>query len=537
MGYLGLFLILLLSISCSDSTLVDKSFKECMLAKVGGNSNSIERIVLNPSSSTYTHALDSLIQNPRWLNSSSKPFLIITPFHESEIQAAIVCSNELGLQIRVRSGGHDYEGLSYLGKSPFIIIDLINIHSIEINLAEETAWVQAGATLGELYYKISKASNVHGFPAGLCPTVGIGGHISGGGFGTMLRKYGIAADNVLDAHLIDVNGKILDRKSMGEDLFWAIRGGSANSFAVIIAWKIRLVKVPSIVTAFTVQRSQEEGATKLIHKWQHIADKLHPDLFIRVVAQNSGANSKSVIAIFNSFFLGGKDRLIPIMNESFPELRLQAKDCIEMSWIQSVLYFGGHNKGDPPEVLLNRATSTSFFKAKSDFVKVPIPENGLEGIWKKLLEEDTLALMIMDPYGGRMNEISESEIPFPHRKGNLYNIQYMVIWDVKGTEASNKHVNWMRMLHKYMTPYVSKSPRAAYLNYRDLDLGTNAHDITSYSKASLWGKKYFKGNFRRLAQIKTKFDPLNFFKNEQSIPLLTVQAQRRNYQGRTLPLS
>jgi len=71
-----------------------------------------------------------------------------------------------------------------------------------------------------------------------------------------------------------------------------------------------------------------------------------------------------------------------------------------------------------------------------------------------------------------------------------------------------------------MTPYVSKSPRAAYYNYRDLDLGSNKHDNTSYSEASVWGIKYFKGNFKRLAQIKTKFDPRNFFRNEQSIPLL-----------------
>ncbi|KAK7259862.1 hypothetical protein RIF29_25477 [Crotalaria pallida] len=522
MGYLRLFLILLLSISYAASTLlVDKSFRECMLTQVGGYSESIKRTVLSTSSSLYPQVLESLQQNPRWLNSSSKPFLIITPSHESEIQAAIICSKKFGVQIRVRSGGHDYEGLSYLCKVPYIMIDFTNIRSIDINLAEETAWVQAGATLGELYYKISKASNVHGFPAGICPSVGMGGHISGGGFGTMLRKYGIAADHVLDARLVDANGKILDRKSMGEDLFWAIRGGSATSFGVILAWKIRLVKVPPIVTGFNILRTLEEGATKLIYKWQYIAHKLHEDLFIRIVAQNNGGNSKTVQASFNSLFLGGIDMLIPIMNQSFPELGLQAKDCIEMSWIQSVLYFAGYNKWDPPELLLNRVTTyKSSFKAKSDFVQVPIPETGLEWVWDMLLKEDTLAMLIMDPYGGRMNEISETKIAFPHRKGNLYNIQYLVKWEVNGIEACNRHVKWIRMLHRYMTQYVSKSPRAAYSNYRDLDLGSNKYDNTSYSEASVWGMKYFKSNFKRLAEIKTKFDPQNVFSNEQSIPPL-----------------
>ena len=80
-----------------------------------------------------------------------------------------------------------------------------------IYIEDETAWIQSGATLGELYYNIAKKSGILGFPAGVCPSVGVGGHFSGGGFGTLLRKYGLAANNVLDAYLIDANGKIMDR--------------------------------------------------------------------------------------------------------------------------------------------------------------------------------------------------------------------------------------------------------------------------------------------------------------------------------------
>jgi len=530
MSYLAVFLILLLPISYATSTLVEKKFKECFISQLDGNSESIDKIIFTTSSSNYTQVLESLEQNPRWLNSSRKPLLILTPFHESEIQAGIRCSKKLGLQLRVRSGGHDYEGLSYLSKAPFVMVDLINLRSIELNLADETAWVQAGASLGELYYKISKASKVHGFPAGTCPSVGIGGQISGGGFGTMLRKHGLASDNVLDAYLIDADGKIHDRKSMGEDVFWAIRGGSATSFGVILAWKIRLVKVPPIVTVFNVERTLEEGANNLIHKWQYTAPELHEDLFIRVVAQNSGDKSKTFKAFFNSLFLGGKDRLITLMNESFPELGLKAKDCIEMNWIQSVMFIAGYNKDDPLELLLDRTTTfKSSFKAKSDFVKEPIPKTGLEGAWKMVAEEDTIAMLIMEPYGGRMNEISESETPFPHRKGNLYIIQYLVKWEENSMEASKRHLHWAKMIYRYMTPYVSKSPRAAYFNYRDLDIGQNLHDNTSYSEGSVWGKKYFKGNFRRLAEIKTKFDPQNFFRNEQSIPLLNCCHSFKGY--------
>lgn len=187
-------------------------------------------------------------------SSIPKPNLIVTPQELSHIQAAITCSVKQGLQVRVRSGGHDYEGLSYISNVPFLIIDLSNFRSISIDIEDESAWVQSGATLGELYYAIANQSNVHAFPAGSCPTVGIGGHFSGGGFGTIFRKHGLAADHVIDAQMVDVNGNILNRILMGEDLFWAIKGGGGSSFGVITAWKVKLVHVPPKVTIFSSQK-------------------------------------------------------------------------------------------------------------------------------------------------------------------------------------------------------------------------------------------------------------------------------------------
>ncbi|GAY33900.1 hypothetical protein CUMW_008650 [Citrus unshiu] len=73
-------------------------------------------------------------------------------------------------------------------------------------------------------------------------------------------------------------------------------------------------------------------------------------------------------------------------------------------------------------------------------------------------------------------------------------------------------------LYSFMTPFVSKSPRSAYLNYRDVDIGINHHGEDSYAEGKVYGEKYFNGNFDRLVKVKTMVDPENFFRNEQSIP-------------------
>ncbi|XP_062162306.1 tetrahydroberberine oxidase-like [Alnus glutinosa] len=513
-------MILLLSPSCSES--FSEKFIQCLYLN-SPPQIPISEIVYTPTNSSYLFILESTIENLRFSTpTTSKPLIIVTPFIHSHAQATVICCKQTGLQVRIRSGGHDYEGLSYSDTAglPFVLLDLQYLRSISVDIEDNSAWVETGATLGEVYYRIAEKSQVHGFPAGLCPLVGVGGHFSGGGFGTMLRKYGLAADNIIDAHVVDVNGRILDRESMGEDLFWAIRGGGAASFGVVVSWKIRLVYVPPTVTVFNVAKTLDKNGTKLVHKWQYIAHKLDENLFIRAIIEPADTNTLQVS--FNSMFLGTADQLLEIMDDSFPELGLNRSDCMEMDWIGSVLYFSKYPEGTTVEALKDRTPQEKIaLKGTTDYVTDPIPEVGLEKLWKWCLEEEN-SMLIMDPYGGRMNEISESEIPFPHRKGNLYNIQYAVTWGDEGIEQSQTHIDWMRSLHHHMTPYVSNSPRAAYVNYRDLDLGRNGYNDTSYAESARWGVKYFKGNFRRLAIVKGEVDPHNFFAFEQSIPPLII---------------
>ncbi|KAK9214276.1 hypothetical protein WN944_006264 [Citrus x changshan-huyou] len=511
--------ILLLSFFGESLAENHENFLKCLSLQ----SDTISKVIYTQNNSSYSSVLESSIQNLVYsAPTKPKPVFITTPFHVSEIQAIVKCSKKYGLQIRVRSGGHDHDALSSVSYVPFIIVDLINFSEVSVDAEEKTAWVQSGATVGQLNYRIAeKSQNLLAFPVGTCPTVGVGGHLSGGGFGPLLRKYGTAADHVVDAHMIDVKGRFLNRESMGEDLFWAIRGGGGASFGIIVSWKINLVAVPSTVTVFAIPRTLEQNATKLLNKWQYIADRVHEDLFISPILFRMNS---TMVSIFTSLFLGGIDRLLSLMQESFPELGLTKQDCKEMSFIESVVYLDGFGISESAnvDVLLSRNFPKKSFKGKADYLTEPIPEEAFQGIYDIFFEEDekTIGLLQFFPYGGKISEISESEIPYPHRAGNIYTLLYFVDWGQDTTnEAFQRHDNMIKKLFNYTTAYVTKNPRSAYINYRDLDIGTNNNEgPISVEEASVWGKKYFKNNFYRLVHVKTMVDPDNFFRNEQSIP-------------------
>lgn len=153
----------------------------------------------------------------------------------------------------------------------------------------------------------------------------------------MMRKYGLSVNNIIDAKIVDANARVLDRSSAGEDLLWALRGGDAASFCVVLAWKIKLVQVPKKVTVFNVETVKNRGGvntTDLVAKWQEIADKIDNDLFIRLTLSS---NNKLVIkASFMGMFLGNSENLLEIMNAKFSELGRNMHRN-EMDRISSVL--------------------------------------------------------------------------------------------------------------------------------------------------------------------------------------------------------
>nr|GLL49184.1 berberine bridge enzyme-like 21 [Ipomoea trifida] len=109
----------------------------------------------------------------------------------------------------------------------------------------------------KLITKIAEKNPVHGFPGGVCPTVGVGGHFSEAGYGNMLRQYGLTVDHVVDERIVDAKGRILDKNAMGEDL----------------------------VTYFRVERLLNQNATDVVLEYQKAMTTMDSNLFIRLLLQ------------------------------------------------------------------------------------------------------------------------------------------------------------------------------------------------------------------------------------------------------------
>ncbi|KAF6159395.1 hypothetical protein GIB67_032166 [Kingdonia uniflora] len=295
----------------------------------------------------------------------------------------------------------------------------MNLNRVLVDVESKTAWVEAGLTLRAIYYEVSRASSHFGFPAGLYPTIGSGGHIGGGGWGLKSRKYGLASDNVVDAILVYSNGRLLDRQMMGEDVFWAIRGGGPRSFGAVYSWKISLVDVPD----------------------KFVAPKLEDEVTLLALIR-SEPDATNMVATFLGLYLGPKHATLASINGALPELSLHGSECNELSWIESMAYF--------------------------------------LGILGMLMKKPRMELAL-SPFGGIMSRIKSDMVPFPHRKGNLYILGYFVYWDEKNEKMSSAYMDSIQNFHEYITLFVSKIPRASYVNEIDLDLGVMDWENVSMS--------------------------------------------------------
>lgn len=111
-----------------------------------------------------------------------------------------------------------------------LVVDMTGLTQFSYDKTSQTAIVGAGFRLGPLKLALWNAGKV-AIPSGTCPSVGVGGHALGGGWGFIARKFGLMTDNIVEAQVVLATGAlVIANANQNSDLYRALKGAGANSF-------------------------------------------------------------------------------------------------------------------------------------------------------------------------------------------------------------------------------------------------------------------------------------------------------------------
>ncbi len=201
---------------------------EAQFVKAAGGKPSTDLLILDPSSPRFTGLTQGF--NRRW--SAPRCNQILLPLTEAGAMEALdrVIDSGRG-KFRIRGGGHCYEDFVFNGEAQ-TLIDVSLLNEIGFDAQNGVYYAQSGASIWDLYRELYWRFGLT-LPAGSCYSVGLGGHICGGGYGTLSRQFGLTVDWLTGVRVatVDHNERPLFNHATKEDspplreLWWSHTGG------------------------------------------------------------------------------------------------------------------------------------------------------------------------------------------------------------------------------------------------------------------------------------------------------------------------
>jgi FAD/FMN-containing dehydrogenase len=405
---------------------------------------------------------------------------------EAAVAAMINWVRDQSLPFAIRCGGHSYEGFS---QSPQVVIDVRLIAGVAVDLAGQTVTVGAGASLGTVYRALQTTKLA--FAAGSCPTVGVAGHVLGGGMGLLGRQYGLTCDNLISVALVDANGAHIDADAQtNPDLFWACRGGGGGSLGVATQFRFRLQPLSQVVTfgiSWTLSKASARGLFDAWQQWAPAAPRAITSI-MRVGGRTDGQVVLRCIGQSTGSEPDLEQELDALLNVEQPDTD---PSIVTRSFFDAVDHFSG-----------GWDYETIYHKGKSDYVVDGLSQDGIDALLTQLVQAaPSRVIVICDAYGGAIADVGAADTAFPYRNPSTYCIQYYSQWGSSSDTADRLQLS--RDVYAAIRPYVSGS---CYVNYCDTDLTD-------------WAAAYWGANLARLKQVKAQYDLANLFRHAQSIPL------------------
>lgn len=511
----------------------------------GGAVASTDYLQVDPQSPSF----QSLIRgfNGRW--SAPNARMVYIPLTEQGVVSAVAAVQAAGLgrNFTVRGGGHCYEDFVF---NPQVqaIIDVSLLKAVGYDNAKGVYYAQAGATNYDLQAGLIRFGKT--LPGGSCWTVGLGGHVVGGGYGLLSRQYGLVVDwltGVSLVHLRDGGPKPINvgRNSSGSeaDLFWAHTGGGGGNFGIITRYEFaQLPNAPAnaeiVNIAWNWSDIKNNGGsdylTRIVHCFESLASSLGNTAFVilklthqdskqlQIVIQDvkvasPGTLAQQVKTQLNTFGVSG---IAPTLS-SIAGHPFQGNPVSEQqyTWWEAVYALSG--SGGPWNG-----------KYKSAYMRSGFTDADIKKIYQHLTLPMAVSmensLVQVDSYGGMINTISRNATAVWQRD-SIFKLQYQTYWPIledqnQLTKYQNANLQWIRDFYADIyassggipdpNPISGPNPQVdgCYINYPDVDL--NQFGL----KKAL--QLYYGGNLPRLMQTKLQWEPQNIFNHAQSIRAL-----------------
>jgi FAD/FMN-containing dehydrogenase len=411
-----------------------------------------------------------------------RPALIARCQGPADVVDAVQLARKQNLEVAVRGGGHNVAGRATIDGG--LMIDLVPMKGIHVDPKARTARAQGGVTWAEF----NRETQLHGLATtgGVVSTTGIAGLTLGGGVGWLMSQYGLALDNLRSVDIVSAEGKVL-RASAEEDpdLFWAVRGGGGN-FGVAASFEYRLHPMGPSITGGLVAHPFDR-AKDMLQFYRDITASL-PDevtVFAGLVHAPDGSGTKlaAMIPCHCGPLEAGAAVMRPIKEFGSPVM-----DAI----------------GPMPYCALNAMLDAGFPKGalnywKSSFL-THLSDEAIDGMIACFAECPTpMGSVLIEHFHGAATRIGISETAFPHRTEG-YNLVVLSEW--LDHAVTDRCIAWARDTYTAMSPCMGPG---RYVNY----LGDDEEEDAA---AAAYGP-----NYRRLRELKARYDPENFFHMNQNI--------------------
>ena len=422
-----------------------------------------------------------------------RPRLIARCRGTADVAAAVCFARDHDLEIAVRGGGHNVAGTAVCDGG--IVIDLSAMRAVLVDPVECSALVQGGALWGDVDHE----TQAHGLATtgGIVSHTGVGGVSLGGGVGWLMRKHGLTVDNLVEADVVTAEGEIV-RASAGDhpDLFWALRGGGGN-FGVVTSFRFALHPVGPTVMAGPVFWAAEDTADVLRFYREFIADA--PDELGNVVrlgtipplpVVDENLHFRPAIAVA-SCYAGAVDdgeralRALRQYGTPLVDLVGPTRYVDHQSGIDDTVPHGWHYywKG------------TNLIRLSDEVIDVVAAH-----AYRATSPRSYAAVFHM---GGALRRAPRDATAYPGRDvDHIMSID--AVWLPAQDDTSRApETAWARAFFDALQPHGA----GVYVNFLDHD------DDTSRVREA-----YGDDTYRRLAEVKAKYDPENVFHNNKNIP-------------------